>query len=34
MRIYKNIDAIVDTLDKAGITKPVVALKPIGNVKG
>ena len=33
-KAYKNIDAIVDTLDKAGITKPVVALKPIGNVKG
>lgn len=31
---YKNIDTVVDALDKAGITKPVVALKPIGNVKG
>ena len=33
-RIYKDIDVVVDTLDKSGITKPVVALKPIGNVKG
>jgi len=31
---YKDIDVVVDTLDKSGITKPVVALKPIGNVKG
>ncbi|PIN74212.1 RNA-splicing ligase RtcB [Candidatus Woesearchaeota archaeon CG10_big_fil_rev_8_21_14_0_10_45_16] len=31
---YKDINLVVDTLDKAGITKPVVALKPIGNVKG
>jgi tRNA-splicing ligase RtcB (3'-phosphate/5'-hydroxy nucleic acid ligase) len=33
-KAYKNIDVVVDTLNKAGITKPVVALKPIGNVKG
>ncbi len=33
-KAYKNIDAVVDTLRIAGITKPVVALKPIGNVKG
>ncbi len=31
---YKNIDVVVAALDQAGITKPVVALKPIGNVKG
>ncbi|HLC81980.1 MAG TPA: RtcB family protein [Candidatus Nanoarchaeia archaeon] len=31
---YKDIDLVVDTLNQAGITKPVVALKPIGNVKG
>ncbi|MEK6809188.1 MAG: RtcB family protein, partial [Nanoarchaeota archaeon] len=31
---YKDIDVVVGTLDKAGITRPVVALKPIGNVKG
>jgi tRNA-splicing ligase RtcB (3'-phosphate/5'-hydroxy nucleic acid ligase) len=33
-KAYKDIDVVVDTLNKAGITKPVVALKPIGNVKG
>ncbi len=31
---YKDIDVVIDSLAKAGITKPVVALKPIGNVKG
>ncbi len=31
---YKDINAVVDTLEKAGITKRVVMLKPIGNVKG
>ena len=31
---YKNVDHVVDAMAKAGITKPVVALKPIGNVKG
>ena len=33
-KAYKDIDVVVDTLDRAGITRPVVALKPIGNVKG
>ncbi len=33
-KAYKNIDVVVDTLRESGITKPVVALKPIGNVKG
>jgi len=31
---YKDINVVVDSLKGAGITKPVVALKPIGNVKG
>lgn len=31
---YKDIDTVVDSLDRAQITRPVVALKPIGNVKG
>jgi len=31
---YKDIEQVVDTLEQAGITKRVVALKPIGNVKG
>ncbi len=31
---YKDIDEVVGTMEKAGVTKPVVALKPIGNVKG
>ena len=33
-RAYKDIDVVVESLEKAGITKRVVALKPIGNVKG
>ena len=33
-KAYKDVDVVVKTLDSAGITKPVVALKPIGNVKG
>lgn len=33
-KAYKDINVVVDTLDKSGITRPVVALKPIGNVKG
>lgn len=31
---YKDVSVVVEALAKAGITKPVVALKPIGNVKG
>ncbi len=31
---YKPITDVVDALEKAGISKPVVGLKPIGNVKG
>ena len=31
---YKNINEVVETLAIAGISKPVVQLKPIGNVKG
>lgn len=31
---YKDIEAVVDSLEAAGITKRIVALKPIGNVKG
>lgn len=33
-KAYKDINLVVDTLKRAGITQPVVALKPIGNVKG
>lgn len=33
-KAYKDIDIVVKSLQNAGITKPVVALKPIGNVKG
>jgi len=33
-KAYKDVDAVVDSLHKSGITKPVVSLKPIGNVKG
>lgn len=31
---YKNINEVVETLAISGISKPVVQLKPIGNVKG
>ena len=33
-RAYKDVDVVVESLALAGITKKVVALKPIGNVKG
>lgn len=31
---YKDINEVVETLKTAGISKPVVQLKPVGNVKG
>jgi len=31
---YKNITDVVDAVDRAGISKKVLALRPIGNVKG
>jgi len=31
---YKPISEVVDTMEKAGISKKIVAFKPIGNVKG
>jgi tRNA-splicing ligase RtcB len=31
---YKNILDVVDTITRAGISKPVVALAPLGNIKG
>ena len=31
---YKPISEVVDTMDKAGISKKLVAFKPIGNIKG
>jgi len=31
---YKNISEVVDTMDAAGISKKIVQLKPIGNIKG
>ena len=31
---YKDINEVVHTLDVSGISKPVVRLLPIGNVKG
>ena len=33
-KAYKDIETVVDSLELAGITRRVVALKPIGNVKG
>ena len=33
-RAYKDINDVIDAVSKAGISKPVVGLKPIGNVKG
>jgi len=31
---YKNLDSVVDVLDRAGLSRPVVSLTPIGNIKG
>ena len=31
---YKNINEVIDAVAEAGISKPVVGLKPMGNVKG
>ena len=31
---YKDISAVVDTMQEAGISKKVCALKPISNIKG
>lgn len=31
---YKDIDDVIQAVDRAGISKPVVRLAPIGNVKG
>jgi len=31
---YKNINEVIDTLQIAGISRKVVAFKPVGNVKG
>ena len=31
---YKDINEVVHTLQQSGISKPVVLLRPIGNVKG
>jgi len=31
---YKDISEVVDTMDRAGISRKVAALKPIGNIKG
>ena len=31
---YKDINDVIDAVSQAGISKPVVGLKPIGNIKG
>jgi len=31
---YKNIDEVVEATEKAGLSRPVVRLLPIGNIKG
>ena len=31
---YKNIDDVVDVMENAGVSKKIVSLKPVGNVKG
>jgi len=31
---YKNVSEVIDSVHKAGISKKVVGLKPIGNIKG
>jgi tRNA-splicing ligase RtcB len=31
---YKNLDAVVDVLERVGVSRKVVSLTPIGNIKG
>ena len=31
---YKNISEVVESVERAGITKKVAELRPIGNIKG
>jgi tRNA-splicing ligase RtcB len=31
---YKNISEVVESVDRAGITKKVAEFRPIGNIKG
>lgn len=31
---YKNISDVIETMEKAGVSKKVVSLRPIGNIKG
>jgi tRNA-splicing ligase RtcB len=31
---YKDVSEVVETMDRAGISKKVVALRPVGNIKG
>jgi tRNA-splicing ligase RtcB len=31
---YKDIDAVVDATERAGLSHPVVRFTPIGNIKG
>jgi len=31
---YKNISEVVEAVDRAGISRKVIELKPIGNIKG
>lgn len=31
---YKDIDEVIESAHRAGISKPVVRLLPLGNVKG
>ena len=31
---YKNISEVVELVDRAGITKTVAELRPIGNIEG
>mgnify|MGYP001591645365 CR=1 FL=1 len=33
-RAYKNIDAVADSLEQVGISKRIIRLSPIGNIKG
>lgn len=31
---YKNIDEVVESVEKAGISKPIASFRPMGNIKG
>jgi tRNA-splicing ligase RtcB len=33
-KAYKNVDDVIDSVDKAGLSRKVLRFVPVGNVKG